>query len=132
MANTTATIIQSLAIVNYPNYEAKSWHLTLIVFAMLIVQALMNMYAFSLIPWIELLSGVLHICLFVVFVVVLAGLAPRHSAEFVFLHTQSDSGWNSNFASWNIGIITPVWGFVGRWSYHATTRAIYSLTLSVP
>lgn len=107
-------MLQGLASANYPQYEAKSWHLTLIIFAMLIVQALMNMYAFSLIPWIELMAGVLHVCLFIVFLVVFVSLAPRHSAEFVFLRTQSNSGWNSDFASWNIGLLTPVWGFVGK------------------
>ena len=73
----------------------------------------MNMYAFPLIPWIELCAGILHVSLFVVFLVVFVALAPRHSAEFVFLKTQSWSGWNSDFASWNIGLLTPVWGFVG-------------------
>lgn len=106
-------MIQGLASANYPEYEAKAWHLTLIIFAMLIVQALMNMYAFPLIPWIELCAGVLHVSLFVIFLVVFVALAPRHSAEFVFLRTQSWSGWNSDFASWNIGLLTPVWGFVG-------------------
>ncbi|KAL5357146.1 amino acid permease [Aspergillus floccosus] len=113
VANTTATMLQGLASVNYPEYEAKQWHVTLIIFAMLIVQALMNMYTFWLIPWIELMAGVLHICLLVIFLVVFATLAPRHTAEFVFLRTQSLSGWNNTFASWNIGLLTPTWGFVG-------------------
>ncbi|CAI7677715.1 unnamed protein product [Penicillium pancosmium] len=113
VANTTATMIQGLASAHYPEYDPKAWHLTLIIFAMLIVQALMNMYAFPLIPWIELCAGILHVSLFVIFLVVFVALAPRHSAEFVFLKTQSWSGWNSDFASWNIGLLTPVWGFVG-------------------
>lgn len=117
VVNTTATMIQGLATANYPSYaaEAKPWHLTLIIFAILIIQALMNMYTFSIIPWIELLAGVLHVCLFIIFVVVFVSLAPRHSADFVFLHSESSSGWNSGFASWNIGLLTPVWGFVGMW-----------------
>jgi len=114
VANTTATIIQGLASANYPGYEAKAWHLTLIIIAMLTIEALMNMYTFSLIPWIELVAGVLHVCLFVVFLVVFITLAPRHTAEFVFLRTESAGGWNSDFASWNIGLLTPVWGFVGK------------------
>lgn len=106
-------MLQGLASANYPDYVAKQWHLTLIIFAMLIIQALINMWAFFLIPWIELMAGVLHICLFVIFLVVLVTLAPRHSAEFVFLRTQSLSGWDNTFASWNIGLLTPTWGFVG-------------------
>ncbi|KAJ5252306.1 hypothetical protein N7489_002716 [Penicillium chrysogenum] len=112
VANTTATMIQGLASVNYPEYEPKQWHITLIIVGMLIVQALMNMYTFWRIPWIEMLAGILHICLLIVFLVVLVALAPRHTPEFVFLHTQSTSGW-ANFPAWNIGLLTPVWGFVG-------------------
>ena len=107
-------MIQGLASANHPDYDPKRWHLTLIIFAILIAEALMNMYAFWLIPWIELMAGVLHICLFIIFLVVFATLAPRHTAEFVFLRTQSLSGWNNTFASWNIGLLTPVWGFVGK------------------
>ncbi|KAJ5520453.1 hypothetical protein N7463_000906 [Penicillium fimorum] len=112
VANTTATMTQGLASVNYPEYEPKKWHLTLIIFGMLIVEALMNMYIFWLIPWIEMLAGILHICLVIAFLVVFAALAPRHTPEFVFLHTQSTSGW-AEFPAWNIALLTPVWGFVG-------------------
>jgi choline transport protein len=123
VANTTANMIQGLAIVNYPDYVPERWHLTLIIFAMLIFEALMNMYAFWLIPWVELLAGMLHILLFVVFVVVLAALAPRHTADYVFLNTQSASGWTNSFVSWNIGLITPTWGFVGE----CITKSVLSL-----
>lgn len=114
VANTTANMIQGLASLNYPEYEPQQWHLTLIIIGMLVVEALMNMYTFWLIPWLELLAGVLHICLLVVFVVVFVALAPRHSAEYVFFTTTSASGWNNTFASWNIGLLTPAWGFVGE------------------
>ncbi|THC91944.1 hypothetical protein EYZ11_008599 [Aspergillus tanneri] len=113
VANTTATMIQGLAIVNYPDYDPKRWHITLIIFAMLIVEGLMNMYTFWLIPWIELLAGVLHVVMFIIFLVVFAALAPRHTADYVFLTTQSESGWTDKFISWNIGLLTPTWGFVG-------------------
>jgi choline transport protein len=113
VANTTATMIQGLAGLNYPNYVPQRWHLTLIIFAMLIVESLMNMYMFWVIPWIELLAGVLHLVLFIIFVVVLVTLAPRHSANFVFSDRATASGWNNSFVSWNLGLLTPTWGFVG-------------------
>jgi choline transport protein len=118
VANTTAYMLQSLVIVNYPEYVAKSWHLTLIIFALLIVEGLMNMYTFWLIPWIELMAGILHIVLFIIFVVVLVTLAPRHNADFVFFEKSQASGWDNYFISWNLGLLTPTWGFVGE-STHA-------------
>ncbi|EFW18818.1 amino acid permease 2 [Coccidioides immitis H538.4] len=113
VANTTANMIQGLAIINYPNYQPERWHLTMIMFAMLIIEGLMNMYTFWLIPWVELLAGILHIVLFIVFVVVLVCLAPRHTADFVFAKGASASGWNNRYVSWNLGLLTPTWGFVG-------------------
>lgn len=110
-------MIQGLASVNYPEYNRKQWHITLIIIGMLIIEALMNMYTFWLIPWIEMLAGILHICLLIVFLVVFTALAPRHTPEFVFLHTQSTSGW-AEFPAWNIGLLTPVWGFVGTCALH--------------
>jgi choline transport protein len=114
VANTTAVMIQGLAALNNPSYVPERWHVTLIIFAMLIFEGLMNMYAFWLIPWIEMLAGILHVVLFVVFVVVLVTLAPRHSTKFVFFETASASGWNNSFVSWNLGLLTPTWGFVGK------------------
>lgn len=74
----------------------------------------MNMYTWFLIPWLETLAGLLHIVLFVIFVVVLVTLAPRHSAEFVFTKSVSSSGWSNQFISFNMGLMTPTWGFVGK------------------
>jgi len=114
IANTSAYMLQSLVVANYPNYEAKAYHVTLIIFALLIIEGLMNMYTWFLIPWIELLAGILHIVLFITFVVVLVTLAPRHSAGFVFLQRESASGWTNAFAAFNLGLMTPSWGFVGQ------------------
>lgn len=116
VANTSAYMLQSLVAVNYPNYVAQPWHVTLIIFALLMVEGLMNMYTWFLIPWFELVAGILHIILFIIFVVVLVTLAPRHSAEFVFTRQASDSGWTSAFVSFNLGLMTPTWGFVGTLS----------------
>lgn len=118
VANTTATMIQGLVILNYPDYVPERWHLTLIILAMLVVEGLMNMYTFRLIPWIELLAGILHVVLFIVFVVVLVALAPRHTPEYVFFKGSNASGWTNNFVAWNIGLVTPTWGFVGKFNPH--------------
>ena len=80
---------------------------------MLIIESLMNMYTFWVIPWIELLAGILHGVLFIIFVVVLVTLAPRHATSFVFFGRSTASGWNNSFVGWNLGLLTPTWSFVG-------------------
>lgn len=88
---------------NHPNYEPEGWHATLIVIAVLLLSGLMNLYAFWLVPWIELFSGVGHICCFVIFVVVLITMGPRYSARFIFFESSISSGWNYKSSAGTLG-----------------------------
>ena len=114
VANVTAYILQGIVTFNYPNYVPERWHLTMVIIAMLVTECLMNMYTFFLIPWIELAAGILHVVLFITFFVVLLVMAPRHSANFVFLKSSTSSGWSNSYVSWNLGLLTPTYGFVGK------------------
>ena len=124
VANGVATGIQGLVIINYPNYVPHAWHITLMMFAILILGGLMNMFTFWLIPWIEMLAGILHLALFIVFIVVFVSLAPRHEPDFVFWNADTNSGWNNPFVEWNLGLLTSVWGFVGRCHKPASLASI--------
>jgi choline transport protein len=117
IANITAIILQSLISLNNPNYVPERWHVTMIIFAMLLMQGLMNMYTFWLIPWVELVAGIGHVCLFIVFVVVLVTMGPRHSARYIFLETSTSSGWSNGFVSWNLGMLTCAWSFTGKTTF---------------
>lgn len=99
-ANVTTTIV----IANYPNYVVQSWHTILVMYAYLALFAYLNMYAFWIIPWLEVLAGVLHLVQWLILAAVLLALAPRHSNEFVFLRKANTSGWNNDFVSFNLGI----------------------------
>jgi len=116
VVNTTAYMMQSLIAANNESYVPKPFHVTLIIFALLIFFGLMNMYAWVLIPWLELAAGILHVILFVIFVVTFVTLSPRKSAKEVFLQSASQTGWNNPFVSFNLGLMTPVWGFVGTYN----------------
>lgn len=97
--------MQALISANYPSYTAERWHLTLIMFALLIVCGLINHYAFWTVPWIELVSGILHVVLFIIFVAVLTSTSKTTStSEFVFLEGSTSGGWQSSFVSFNIGM----------------------------
>ncbi|ESK95311.1 amino acid permease [Moniliophthora roreri MCA 2997] len=106
-------ILLGLISTNYPNYEFKPWHLTLIIIAQLIIAGLINTYTFRAIPWLELLAGILHVILWVIFVSVLVSLSSRTSADFVFMERSVSSGWENSFVSWNLGLLVPAWGFIG-------------------
>ena len=112
--NIAANIIVTLAAARYPSYVPKGWHVTLIMYALLIVLGLMNIYVFWVIPWFEMVAGLLHIILWIIFVVVLVCLAPRHTADFVFTEKSQLSGWTNEYIGFNLGMVTATWAFVGR------------------
>ena len=66
IANITAIIVQQLAMLNNPSYVPKTWHVTMIMIAILTVQGLINSFGrtFVIVPWLELVAGILHVCLF--------------------------------------------------------------------
>jgi len=110
----TATQIQGLIILNYPEYEPQRWHGTLIMWAYLGVQFVTNVWGIRLLPVVEMIGGVCHIVFFILILVVLVVLAPKSSADFVFTQFINEGGWESNGVSWCIGLLTVVYCFVGK------------------
>ncbi|EEU37109.1 uncharacterized protein NECHADRAFT_52275 [Fusarium vanettenii 77-13-4] len=112
IANVTIILLESMIALNHPNYVAGGWHTSVLVIAMCLVHGFLNIYAFKLIPWIELVAGVLHVCLFVIFVVVLVVMGPRNPSSF-WLSRNISSGWDNTYVAWNLGMLTCVWSFTG-------------------
>lgn len=109
VSNLTAIILQSLVELNNPTYVAKQWHVVLIIYANVLTSVLINVFAYKLVPKIELLAGILHVCLFFVVLVVLLVLGGRHSADYVFTNQTTSSGWTDTFVAWNVGMLTCTW-----------------------
>lgn len=114
VADVNIILLTGIINLNNPEFEATRWQIALLVIFILIIQALINQYAFWIIPWVELVSGLLHVILFIIFMVVLVTMGSRHSAEFVFTKHEIESGWDNSFISWNVGMITACWCFVGK------------------
>jgi len=109
-----ATQIQALMALNYPDYDYKRWHGTLLMWAIMLVTLVVNVWAVKLLPLIELLGGICHLAFFVCLLVPLVVLAPRSSADFVFTQFINDSGWPNDGVSWCVGLLTVVYCFVGE------------------
>lgn len=63
--------------------------------------------------------GILHILGFVVLLIVLCVLAPKHTAHFVFLETTNLTGWSNNGVAWLIGLLSSTYSMLG---YDAATH----------
>jgi len=63
--------------------------------------------------------GVLHITAFVAIVCVLGAMAPKRTAEFVFVETTNATGWSNNGVAWLIGLLSTTYSMLG---YDAATH----------
>lgn len=112
--NGTIVNLEASVQISYPDYTPGGWHTTVIVMAMLAVCTILNCWFFSLVPWIELGSGILNIVFFLITLVSFWVMAPRNPPEFILTRTKY-SGWDSDFVSWNVGMLTQIWLFISEY-----------------
>lgn len=113
ITNVAANVTMVIVTANNPAFVVQGWHTVLVMYAYAIALGLINMYAFWLIPWIQLMAGILHIMLWLTCVIVFLTLAPKHSTDFVFESKAEMSGWTDEFVSFNLGAVLITWAFVG-------------------
>lgn len=109
-------IIQVLILLNNATYIPEAWHGTLAAWAVLAIPLLCNIFGRRVLAPLEVLGGIVHIGLFVVFVAVLVALSPRSSADFVFTETITGLSGYTPGVSWCIGLLSgafPLAGFDG-------------------
>lgn len=109
-----ASMIQGLAILNYPAYNATRWQGTLIFYAVIAFVVFINTYLARWLPKIEGLILILHILGFFAILIPLVYLAPHGSANDVFATFLNTGDWNTNGLSFFVGLITSVFSFLGK------------------
>jgi amino acid transporter len=110
-----ANIVQGLIILNYPDYEPKTWHWYLIYLATAAMAFFMNIWGGKVLPMLENIIMVFHVGFFIAILIAVAALPrERQSAEFVFTHFSNGTGWDSNVIAWSIGMLTSAYVMVGK------------------
>ncbi|TQB69109.1 hypothetical protein MPDQ_002327 [Monascus purpureus] len=111
------TEIEGLVILFHPDYVAKKWHSTLLMWAIIIIPFIVNVWARRLLPAIEVIGGILHIIFLPVILVTVIVLGPRNPSSFVWAtFVDNMSGWDNDGVIWSIGLLTAVgcvYGFDG-------------------
>ena len=88
----TGTIIQGLISVRNPDYDPKGWQGTLLVFSMVLVTYIFNVYASDLMPILSNILMILHVLSWAVILIVLWAMSPHRSAEAVFVSDWENLG----------------------------------------
>ncbi|KAI9649900.1 hypothetical protein NHQ30_002484 [Ciborinia camelliae] len=111
---TVASLIQSLLILNYPDYDPKLWQATLLFYAIALFGVFINTFLGRLLPRIEAMMLILYILGFIGVLIPIVYLSPHTPAEKVFTTFQNLGGWDSMGLSFFVGWITSVSSFVGN------------------
>ena len=98
---------------NHPDYVFRSWHGTLLFYAVMALCLVINTFAATWLPKIEGLMFLIHIAGFFGVLIPLVYFAPHGSASDVFATFVNGGAWNSNGVSFLVGIITSVYAFLG-------------------
>ena len=111
----TASLVQGIVLLNYPNYNAQLWQVTLLMYAVVLVCIIANTILVKLLPLLERVFLVLHICGFFAVLIPLVYLAPvKASAHEVFTDVLSLAGYNDRGLAIFVGLITPLFAFLGK------------------
>ena len=107
------TIIQGLIVLNYPNYDFKRWHGTLLLWCSIIFAIAFNTILARFLRAVEVTILVVHILGFVVVLVPLIYYGPHASAHDVFVEYLAIGGYSPGL-SWFVGLISTVFAFLGE------------------
>lgn len=108
-----ATEIQGLMVLNYANYTPARWHGTLLMWAIMVLTLIINIFFIKLLPHLESVAGVCHVLFFFILLVPLVYLAPQSPNSFVFTDFENSGGY-SDGVSWCLGLLTVTFSFIGK------------------
>jgi amino acid transporter len=121
----TGTIIQGLISVRNPDYDPKGWQGTLLVFSMVLVSYVFNVYAADLMPILSNILMILHVLCWAVILIVLWAMSPHRTAEAVFVTDwQNLGGLPTMGLSVMVGQISAIYGCLSK-SY-LSSKDIYT------
>ncbi|KAH6970548.1 amino acid permease [Ilyonectria sp. MPI-CAGE-AT-0026] len=111
----TAIQIQVFAMANNLSYLPKQWHVTMIFMALILLNALINIFGVRFYHALNIYAIIHQAVFFIVLIItILACKAPNfNSASYVFTNFENISGWSSDGISFFIGILGLVTGFIG-------------------
>lgn len=114
LAFVLATQVQGLAILNHESYQPERWHLTPITIAILTACITFNILLHRYLPVLETVALVLHILGFFAILIPLWVMGPRTADAYTVFFTFTDGGgWGNTGLSCLVGILSPVFGFIG-------------------
>jgi choline transport protein len=113
----------SIATFNYETYTPQRWHSTLVMWAVVIIPFIFNLWFRKFLNTFEIAGGICHAIFFIVSMGVLIGMGKRTSTDYVFKTLTHDlSGWNNPGVAWSLGLLTVTFSMSGRLVSHTILK----------
>ncbi|SLM36313.1 choline transport protein [Lasallia pustulata] len=128
----TGTLIQGLIALTVPSYSPKSWHGTLLYWAVIFMAVFVNAVVSSLLPKFEGLILILHILGFFGILIPLIILGPHGNASDVFTTFLNEGGWPTQGISFCVGLLGNAFAFVGADGAFHMSEEIHNPSIVVP
>ena len=121
-----ANQVSALIIFNNPNYNPKSWHRAMIMWAFIFIPLVFNLYFRIVLNTLESIGGIIHVVFFIVTIIVLTVLAQRSTSDFVFKTlVTGGSGWTNPGISFCLGLLTVVFPLAGETRAQLSSKQTY-------
>lgn len=122
-------MITALAIFNYPDYNPQRWHTTMIMWVLIVIPFVFNLWFKPLLNTFELIGGIGHVVFFFVSMITLIVLGERSTTDFVFKTLTNDaSGWTNPGVAWGIGLLTVTFSVTGKMKHQYPISFVRQLT----
>jgi hypothetical protein len=116
------SLIQGMIILNNPNYVPKPYQGTLLFWAAILFAVFINTAVSKALPKVEGLMLVFHVAGFFGLLIPLVYLAPHSDSSTVFTMFLNEGEWQTQGLSFMIGLIGPVFNFLGNLNSSIATR----------
>jgi hypothetical protein len=108
------SVLQSAVALNIPDYDPKGWHVTLIMWGILLFCMILNTWLGMILPAVEILIVIVHVIGFFAFLIPLLVLGPRADPKSVFDLPFNYGGWTDITLATLIGMKVTVAAFLGN------------------
>lgn len=119
-----AEVLTALATFTHPDYEVKAWHTMMIMWALILLGLVTNLWFRRILNLFEIVGGSLHFVFFFISIIVLLATAQKSSSEFVWTNIVTGvSGWNNSGVCVGLGLLTTAFSVSGAKHAYASLRS---------
>lgn len=127
-----ATQVEAIVQVYQPDFACTGWQYTLLMWAFNLITIFFNTWGSTFLPALEIGSLIMHGVGFIVVLIPILVLAPKNTAEEVFVHWENNSGWDSMGTAFLLSQITILYCSLGSDSVAHISEEVKDASINVP